>query len=156
MQSERRLIENRVTRLCGLIRKIDDDEIKAELTQHLCVLTSGLLEVCCRDILEKYSKVRCSPQVLRHITKSISGFQNANAQKIFDLFSSFDPVVTADWQRNLLEEETEGINSIVTNRHQIAHGRSIGLSFDVLYRYYKSALSALQKLEAIFPGNKGE
>jgi len=154
MQSERRQIENRIIRLYELFPAVEGDEVRAELTKHLCVLTSGMIEVTCRDILTKYSEVRCSPQVLRHVSTSVAGFQNANTAKIIELFSSFDPEAVEKWCNDLLEEESASINSIISNRHQIAHGRSIGLSFDVLQRYYKFALSAVQKLENCFPGHK--
>ena len=151
MHSERQLLKKRIDRLFDLAPGISDDELRAELTKHVCVLSSGLLELTCREILSKYSSKRCSPQVLRAIDSFIANFQNPKVGKIVDLLSQFDPTKATEWRDKLLDEEAASIDSIVSNRHQIAHGRSIGLSISVLQTYYTNANKALRELEEAFP-----
>mgnify|MGYP003382046493 CR=1 FL=1 len=133
------------------VPKIEDDELRAEMTKHLCVLASGLLEVGCRDILTRYTTRRASPQVTRYVSSELEYFQNAKVGKIVELLTSFDATAATSWRASLSEEAADSIDSIVNNRHQIAHGRSIGLSFDVLRRYHSHATEALRSIEVAFP-----
>jgi len=130
---------------------IDDDELKAELTKHLCVLASGLLEVTCKEILLKYTSRRCAPEISNVVSVRLSYFQNPKVSKIQELLSEFDPRKAEHWKNDLSDEESDAVDSIVNNRHQIAHGRSIGLSFSVLARYHYHAAKALTAIEKQFP-----
>ena len=154
MQSERRLLENRITRLSRMVPGVDDDELRAELTKYLCVLSSGLMEIACRDILDRYAMKRSSPTVRRFVASRLSEFQNPKVGKICELLGAFDPALAATWREALSDEQADAIDSIVSNRNQIAHGRSIGLSFDVWNRYYKGALQALMRMELHFTPNE--
>jgi hypothetical protein len=154
MQSERRLLQNRITRLSGMIPGIADDELRAELTKHLCVLSSGFVEVACRDILERYAVKRSAPTIRRFVSSRLSDFQNPKVGKIYELFGAFDPVLATTWLEALSDEQAGAIDSIVSNRHQITHGRSVGLSFDVWNRYYKRTLEALTGIESYFTPNE--
>jgi len=66
---------------------------------------------------------------------------------IIDLFASFNP----DW-RTQIDQATQGrlsdsVNSIVGNRHKIAHGESVSLSMSSLAAYYKDAATVVALLE---------
>jgi hypothetical protein len=151
MRSERRLLEERIERLLKLIPNLEDDELRAELTKHLCVLTAGFLEVTCRDILSKYASKRCSSEISRFVGSVLSGFRNPKVGKIQELLSEFDATKAERWMRSLSDEEADAVDSIVNNRHQIAHGRSIGLSFSVFERYRFHAAKAVAAIEREFP-----
>ena len=151
MQSERRLLEARIARLVQAVPEINDDELRAELTKYLCVLASGLLEVSCRDILTRYALRRSAPPIQRFVAARLSDFQSAKVGNIIELLQCFDPGGASRWRASLSDEEADSIDSIVNNRHQIAHGRSIGLSFNVLVRYHEHASRALTLIEDEFP-----
>jgi hypothetical protein len=62
---------------------------------------------------------------------------------ILDLAAGFNQ----EW-RQQLEVGTSGqlgesVNSIVGNRHKIAHGESVGLTLHTLVQYYRDALSVI-------------
>jgi hypothetical protein len=151
MQSERRLLEDRIVRLLKLVPDLPDDELRAELTKHLCVLTAGFLEVTCREILSKYASKRCSPEISRFVRSILSDFHNPKVGKIQELLSEFDATKADHWISNLSDEEADAVDSIVNNRHQIAHGRSVGLSFTVFARYHFHAAKAVAAIENEFP-----
>lgn len=155
MQSSRALLESRIGRLVELIPQVDNDELRAELTKHLCVLCSGLLEVSCRDVVARYARPRCDQTVLRFVEARIGDMYSAQVGNMHSLLACFDPRRADQWRDGLSDEERDSVDSIVNNRHQIAHGRSIGLSFDVLNRYRKAAMNALVMMERTFPGHKG-
>lgn len=151
MQSDRRRLESRISLLLSVIPVVPDDELRAELTKHFCVLASGLLEVSCREILGKYTLKRSSPSVRRFVESRLEDFQSAKVGNILNLLREFDPSGADRWRATLSDEEAASIDSIVGNRHQIAHGRSIGLSFDAMKRYHAHAARAILQIERDFP-----
>jgi hypothetical protein len=53
----------------------------------------------------------------------------------------------------MLQQYTDGeikdaVDSIVANRHLIAHGESCNISFERLKKYYGSAVKAIELLES--------
>jgi hypothetical protein len=151
MQSERRLLQLRIARLVVSVPTVTDDELRAELTKYLCVLLSGLIEVSARDILSRYASRRSSPQVARYVAAQLEFLQSAKVRNLTEAMAAFDPNAAQLWRRGLTDEQVDSIDSIVSNRHQIAHGRSIGLSFSVLDGYRKNAELALVAMETAFP-----
>lgn len=155
MQSERRLLEGRLLRLQQSLPNVKDDDLRAEVTKHFCVLASGLLEVASKDILARYSMARCAPQVQRFVESRLGDLQSAKIGNIHAFLTSFDPNSADRWLGDLSDEDRDSVDSIVNNRHQIAHGRSIGMSFDTLVRYFGKAQRALAVMERYFPPYKG-
>ena len=102
----------------------EDDVLVAEIGRHLCVRISGFLENAVRILYIEYvRRRRPSPAILRFIELEIDGFQNADMAKIIKLANQF----SIDWANDLMLF-TEGqirssVNSVVSNRHIIAHGR---------------------------------
>lgn len=151
MQSERTLLALRIARLLERIPGIEDDEFRAESTKYACVLMSGLLEATCRDVMTRFAAKRGSKELVRVAETVVGRFQNPSTGKIVDLLSVFDPDKATAWRLSIDDEQADAIDSIVNNRHQIAHGRQSGLSFGVLLRYYNKAKSAVDLIEQSFP-----
>ena len=73
-------------------------------------------------------------------------FRTRRWDRILDLAGAF----SQEW-RQRLENETggqlsESVNSIVGNRHKIAHGDSVGLTLHSLIQYYGDALRVVDLL----------
>ncbi|MFQ5673738.1 MAG: hypothetical protein ACE5G9_11635, partial [Nitrospinales bacterium] len=64
---ERQSIEHRIDALLQKAKVIEDDELKAEIAKYLCILSSGFLEIACRDIIQRYVRSRTSPEVRRFV-----------------------------------------------------------------------------------------
>jgi hypothetical protein len=81
--------------------------------------------------------------VAGYVEQQLARFQNPKMNLIIETAGFFND----DWQRELkLRTEgrlAESINSIVANRHQIAHGKSVGLSLHVLSQYYGDAIQVV-------------
>lgn len=105
-----------------------DPELLSHWAKYLCVLTSGFIENAVKHYLSEFSKKKAHPAVFNFATKNLNQFQNPNMEKILILIGAF----SENW-RNQLENFVEGerkdaVDSIVNNRHSIAHGKSIGLT----------------------------
>lgn len=148
-----RRVVDRERRLDDLFARIGglefDPEMQAHWSRYLCVLCSGYLESCLRDIMYEYVRVRAPEQIRNFVNSKLQDFQNPKYAKIKDLLCMFH----VDWGRLLddaiTQEVKDAVDSIVANRHQIAHGSDVGISFTVIRDYYnrsKRLIDEIQKL----------
>ena len=126
---------------------LSDTEMQSHWSRYLCVLVSGFLENSVELCLSEYSRRVASAAVSNFVSAKLRDFQNPKMGKILDLFGSFNP----DWKTQL-DVATQGqlsdsINSIVGNRHKIAHGESVSLSMSSLTAYYKDAVTVIDILQ---------
>jgi len=126
---------------------VSDIEMKSHWSRYLCVLVCGFIENSVELCLSEYSRRSASPFVSNFVSAKLRGFQNPKMGAILDLLGSFSP----DW-RAQIESATQGqlsdsVNSIVGNRHKIAHGDSVSLSIGSLTAYYKDAVAVVELLQ---------
>jgi len=126
---------------------LNDPEAQSEWAKYLCILTSGYIEKSIKEIYTKYAIDKSEPKVANYIKSSLMGFQNPNVEKIGQLANKFCP----EWGKFIREEiESElidAINSVVANRHNIAHGRNVDLTFAMMKTYYKNVQIFLDQIE---------
>lgn len=142
MPPARAAIHAYATKLDNLFERgkgIEDLEIKAHWTRYLCILTSGYLEVSLRNIAGQYSIDKAHPNVANFVANQAEPFQNASMTKILAIVRSFSGAWANDLEASSEGEIKDAIDSIVSNRHRIAHGEWTGLSFSVMFRYYEAA-----------------
>ena len=123
-----------------------DPEVQAHWSRYLCVLISGFLENCVRLTYAEYVINRSEASVANFVERNLRRFQNPRMNLIIETAGMFSD----DW-REQLELQTEGqletsVNSIVANRHQIAHGKSVQLTLQLLSQYYGDALKVVSLL----------
>jgi len=146
-----RVIFSQKQRMDDLIAKIetfsDDYEIQSHLARYLCILISGFLENAIRTSLSEYAQNKASPRVANYVDRQLSSFQNPNMEKILVLVGSFCP----EWRASLEEESDEGIgesiNSIVANRHLVAHGGTVGITLGSIKRHYQNVVKLIDLIE---------
>jgi RiboL-PSP-HEPN len=130
-------------RLDDLFQKakdLPDAEFQSHWSRYLCVLVSGFLENSVRLTYAEYARKRADSSVANFVESRLRQFQNPKLGAILDLAGAFNQ----EW-RQQLEQDTSGqlgesVNSIVGNRHKIAHGDSVGLTLHTLIQYYRDAL----------------
>ena len=106
-----------------------DLEMLGHWGRYLCVLTSGFVENAVREILSQYTRASASPAVSRYAIRHIDDIRNPKAGRLVEIMSSFD----SRWGRELedfLQDNFRGdaVNSIMQNRHLIAHGRNSNIT----------------------------
>jgi hypothetical protein len=116
--------------------------------RFLCVLVSGFLEQASRHIYGAYADGKSDPRCTRFVERRLSGFTNANAQRLCDLAGAFD----AQWQEDLATyldgERKDAIDSVVANRHQIVHGQDVGITYIRIATNYGHIRDTVSYLEA--------
>jgi hypothetical protein len=133
-------------RLDDLFQKtkhLADPEIQSHWSRYLCVLVSGFLENSIRITLSEYARARADVSVADFVESRLRQFQNPKMRTILELVGGF----SQEW-RQRLELDTSGqlgesVNSIVGNRHKIAHGESVGLTLHTLIQYYADTLKVV-------------
>lgn len=137
----------RLDKLFEAARALSDAELQSHWSRYLCVLVSGFLENSIELCLGEYSRRRSEPPVSNYVATRLRGFQNPKMDKILELLECFNP----EWKTQI-DAATQGklsdsVNSIVGNRHKIAHGESVSLSMSSLKAYYSDAKAVVDLLE---------
>lgn len=121
-----------------------EPELLSHWAKYICVLTSGYLENALRHYLNEFSKKKSHPYVTNYVSVKIKEFMNPNMEKILNLTGSFNK----DWRDNLEKfvagERKDAIDSIVINRHNIAHGRHIGLTLVRMKTYFERVTEVIE------------
>ena len=146
-------IEAQRKRIDALFAKASDLSHDPELLSHwakyLCVLICGFIENSVELCLVEYCKKRGDENVNNFVSTQLKSFQNPKMGKILELFGSFSKT----WETEL-KTDTEGrildaVNSIVANRHMIAHGGTSHLSMSSLQGYYGDVVRAVEIMRRI-------
>lgn len=86
-----------------------DDELKAQIAQLLCVLTSGFIEESIRIILSEVAERQSSPIIASFVSSRLGEFQNPKFEKILVLLGSFSP----DWRDHFEGTPTDEMKAAI-------------------------------------------
>ncbi len=138
-------------RLDGLFKRIaafgEDLELQAHWARYLCVLASGFLETSVRSIYGQYARTKSAPNVANYVEGQLKQFQSPKMENILELTRSFSP----SWEERLRDavdgEPKDAVDSIVANRHNIAHGRPVGITYHTIRSYYGNAIKVIELID---------
>lgn len=140
--------ESRIENVFKHAASVSDPQIQADMARYLCVLVSGFIEQAARHIYREYAVKRSHPNVGRMVERHLEGFTNANATKLCQLAGSFN----ASWAEELKEylegQRKDAVDSVIANRHNVAHGRDVGLTYVRMRAYYDQVKDVVAYLEA--------
>lgn len=124
-----------------------DAELLADHAKYLCVLVSGFIEKSLAEIALEHARRVSAPSVQRFVEKNTARFTNANAEKVLQLLGSFDP----DWRSNvesvLVDQYKDAFDSVVSLRHQIAHGASVGVTYVRIKDYFEAINEVIDHIQ---------
>lgn len=130
--------------------EIEDLRLQADLARFLCVLVAGYLEQAARHILGDFAVRKAHPQVARYAEKRLGYFTNATSRKLCELVGDFDAEARQRLESFVEGERKDAIDSIIANRHHIAHGRDVGLTLIRIKAYDTQVSETVLFLEAEF------
>ena len=142
-------ITARLDRVFESSKGIDDDEVKSHYARYLCVLTSGYLEESIKIIIRTYVESRTQPTISNYIISSTNSITNLKTEKICGFLNTFNNEWKDKFEAVLTDEEKDAIDSVVANRHQIAHGHNVGVSYIRVKEWYKNVKCAIKKVSEI-------
>ncbi len=128
----------------------DNLELRADYARYLCVLVSGYIETSISYIIREHASRNGSLTLQKYIGKRMEKFTNANPQKIIDLLGSFND----EWQMEITkyfhnDDRKTAINTIISNRHRIAHGQSSHITIHEIRSYYEEAQKVVAKTQTL-------
>ena len=128
--------QSRINAVFARAAGVTDIQTQADMSRYLCVLVSGFMERATRHVYGEYAHARSSPQVARYVERQLEGFMNANASKLCQVTGAFDGQWGKALDDYLAGQRKDALDSIIANRHQIAHGRDVGLTYIRMKSYY--------------------
>jgi hypothetical protein len=128
-------------------RLTEDDELSAQYARYLCVLVSGYIEESIRLLLVDYAQRRSSPEILRYVRLKTKSVTNLKSSKIKELLVSFSEEWVTHYEEKVSDESIDAIDSVVANRHNIAHGKNTNISLGVVRNYYALVKPVIKELE---------
>jgi RiboL-PSP-HEPN len=151
---ENRELRAQLQRISSLVERSGEAsnhniELMAHWARYLCILVAGFLENAIAEIYGEFAKSASSEHVASYVRSELERIRNPNADRFLLTARSF----RTSWAEELDEflEKNGGkdaIDSIMANRHLIAHGRNSGISMSRVKDYLKRILQVLDFIEA--------
>ena len=126
-----------------------DTELQADFARYLCVLVSGYIEKAVVALVLEHVREKAAPTVQRFVEQRTKKFTNAKASNAQELLGSFDPDWKRDLEEFLVDEPKDAVDSIVDLRNTIAHGGSVGLTYNRIKKYYQQAQLVIDRVEKL-------
>lgn len=126
---------------------------QVEWAKYLCVLTAGYIEESLRVLLLDFASKNSSIEIQRFLEREINFITNCKTERIVNVLNKFDINWAEKFANDIKDnspidrEIKDSIDSIVSNRHLIAHGKSVGLSYATVNNYYGYCSKAIEILE---------
>lgn len=125
----------------------NDPELQSHWARYLCILISGLLENAVRITLVQHVSQRSHPRVSNYVSSQLDRFSSAKMGNIIQLYGLFDSQWREDLDLETADKLKASVDSVVATRHQIAHGKDVGISYHQLRSYYIDIIEVIDLLE---------
>lgn len=109
---------------CGDISNEDEDR----LAQLAAIWASGYLEATCRELLLEYARRRAETSVIGYVGWHLDRVRSPNTGRMTAEIGKFDPGIAKELRRFAEGRIGHSIDSIVSMRHSVAHGRPPDMS----------------------------
>lgn len=136
--------------LVARARDLPDPELLGHWGRYLCVLTAGFLENSIRSLYARRAHRKSSKDVAAFVAKTLDRIQNPKASKFIEVARDFDGNAAEELENFLAEDNARrknAIDSIMANRHLIAHGRNTSISVARVKEYLKEIVDVVDYIE---------
>jgi hypothetical protein len=133
----------RTKHACG-----NDIEMQAHWAKYLCVLCAGFLENALIEVYSEFCNKAASEAVANFAGRSLQKIQNPKTSRFIEISAYFNN----SWSEKLREfvdeyGRREAIDSIMANRHLVAHGKKSDITVARLRDYITKALEVIEFIE---------
>lgn len=127
----------------------DNFELRADFARYLTVLVYGYLEQSVQQLLITYIAQSSPPPVARYAESQLERRRNIKANTLLQLLEEFDIEWRNACEDKLDERRRTAIDTVTNNRNQIAHGKSVGITFATINRDYQEIKQTVQDLREL-------
>ena len=152
------LIDECTTELTDISSKISAlpplDKTRAYLTKYALIKSCGTIEFVYRSLVAYYFDQSNLSQVPTYIDKTVrEGSMSAKYDNMSGLLGKFDDTWRANFKNAVAQHPDSqriisSTNSLVTNRHQFAHGKTPTATFNDIKQYYTDALELIRIMDS--------
>ncbi len=126
----------------------DDLEMRSHWARYLCVLSAGFIENAVREVYGDFTKGSSSPAVANYAVSALSRIRNPKTSRLLEVAGTFKKT----WREELeeyvdAEGRREAIDSIMQNRHQIAHGQPSSVTIVRVKDYLTKSVAVIAFME---------
>lgn len=124
-------------------------ELQGHWGRYLCVLVAGFLENAISELYIDFVNRTASKPVASFTRRTLEKIQNPKSTKFVETARAFKK----DWAEELEDffaqnnDKKEAIDSIMNNRHQIAHGKSTDISVHRVKEYFEKSVEVIAFIE---------
>lgn len=146
-------LSRQIQQLNSLIARTDqasagDIEMQSHWAKYICVLSAGLLENALTELYTEYALGAASEAVAAYVRANISKIQNPKTSRYVQIASTFKK----EWGKELSifaneEGRKEALDSIMSNRHLIAHGKRSDISMARVKEYLRKSIELIELVE---------
>ena len=125
-----------------------DIELLSHWAKYLCVLAAGFLENSLRELYGEFAKRSASPHFASFTSATLQRIGNANSDRFLNTAGAFSKAWKGELEVFMDENgRREAINSIIRQRHLIAHGRGSTITLVGLQEYVFKAAEVIDFVE---------
>jgi hypothetical protein len=133
----------RIDDACG-----DDIELRSHWAKYLCILCAGFLENALKLVYTDFCNSAASEAVASYANRNLGKLQNPKTAKFIEIATYFKKT----WGENLKvfvddNGRREAIDSIMQNRHSIAHGKTSNITLVGIKEYFKKTIDVIDFIE---------
>jgi len=128
-----------------------DMYMQGHMGKYACVLAAGFLENALAEVFCVFVSNRAQPVVSAFSCATLRKIQNPKANRFLEITRRFNK----GWENDLktFMDEDSGrrklaIDSIMANRHLIAHGKSSGITLRQVKGYLDASIEVIEFVEA--------
>lgn len=136
--------------LIGETSSIDPSklELEAHWARYLCVLSAGFLENALPEVYTAYAATCANYKVSNYVSSRLALLQNPKSGRFVETARSFDKTWAEELEAFLLiGGRKEAIDSIMSNRHQIVHGKNSNISLVRVIDYLAKSVEVVEYIE---------
>ena len=130
---------------------VNDPELVSMLSAYLIVLISGTYEDCIEHLFVQRA-LKSGDKELKNFVEKLIGahFRNPHYERIKKWINFLNPLYGEKLDSKINTKEREGINSIYTNRIDVAHyGKALKINLNDVTDYHSRSIKIFNVLENI-------
>ena len=130
----------RVSRFCKKNIKNHNEEVVADMVQYLCILAYLYFEQSIEYTISCYVEKNTNNQTIKNfVIEKSKEHRGLKPHELIGFLGQF----SGKWKSSIKErfkefyQESESLESLIASRNNVAHGRSIALTFNQIKEYRK-------------------
>ncbi|GAA4327732.1 hypothetical protein GCM10023115_41690 [Pontixanthobacter gangjinensis] len=141
--------EKKLDNLFDLVQNVEDEEQQAILSKFLCIRASGFVESSIRNLIAEFTDGSAPKQIQSYVGKETKYITNLRYDRLSKLLGTFDSSWKEELEEKISEEQKSALNTIVSNRNNIAHGENDAISYSLMFNYYSRIKEVVEILKNI-------